>query len=70
MYYLTEVVVLWREEEDEMVERNRTEKVEDEPRLEVVDGNLVRFQDDFVGKLVGDDTWWWLSEYDWPHQTD
>ena len=55
MYELREVGV-GRKKQDDVVERNGADKVEEEPRLDVVLGNLARLQDDLVGEIVGDDT--------------
>jgi len=44
------------EEEHDVVERNGTDEIEQEPSLEVVLGDLTRVEDDFVGEIVGDDT--------------
>jgi len=55
VYELCEVGV-GREKQDDVVERNGADEVEQEPRLDVVLGNLARLEDDLVGKIVGDDT--------------
>jgi len=52
---LTETSV-GREQKDEVVERDGTDKIQQEPRPHVAPGYLVRFQDDLVGKVVRYDT--------------
>lgn len=55
MYELSEIGV-GREQQDDVIERNGTDEVEKEPRLDVVFSDLARLEDDFVGEIVGDDT--------------
>ena len=57
-------VSVWREEQDDVcsvqqddvVEWNGADEVQQEPRLDVVDGDLPRLEDDLVGEIVRDDT--------------
>ena len=50
-------VGLWREEQDDVVERDGADEVEEEPRLDVMLGNLTRLQNDFIGEVVRNDTY-------------
>ena len=56
MYELSNVGV-GREKQDDVVERNGADEIEQEPRLEVVLGNLARLEDDLVSEIVGNDTY-------------
>ncbi len=49
-------VGLGREEEDDVVERDGADQVEEEPRLQVVQRDLLRLQDDLVREVVRDDS--------------
>ena len=43
-------------QQDDVVEWNGADEVQQEPRLDVVDGDLPRLEDDLVGEIVRDDT--------------
>jgi len=49
-------VGIGREEQDDVVKRNRADEIEQEPCLEVVLGYLTRLEDDLVSEIVGNDT--------------
>lgn len=55
MYELRNVGI-GREEQDDVVERNGADEIEQEPRLEVVLGDLARLEDNLVSEIVGNDT--------------
>lgn len=50
------VVGLGREEQNYVVERNGTNEIEKEERLQVMKSNLLRLKDNFVSKIIGDNT--------------
>jgi len=56
VYQLTKVGVR-REEQDEVVERDWADQIQQEPWSQVASGDLVRFQYDLVGEIVGNDSW-------------
>ena len=55
MYELRQTGV-GREQKNNVVQRNGTDEIEKEPTLEIVLGDFARFEDDFVGEVVRNDT--------------
>ena len=51
MYDLRDIG-LGREQQDDIVERHWADEVQEEPGLQVVNGDLTWFQDDLVRKVV------------------
>ena len=56
MYELSDACV-WRDEEDDVIERNGTDEVEEEPGPHVMHGDLARLEDDLVCEIVGNYAW-------------
>ena len=56
MHHLRDVGV-GRQRQDDVVERNRTNEVDEEPRSEVVSRDRYRLHDDVLHELVRDDTY-------------
>ena len=44
----------WREEKDHVIQWNGADQVQHKPRLQVMDGNLTRFKDNLIRKVVCD----------------
>ena len=56
MQQLTEAGV-GREQQNEVIERDGADEVQEEPRADVASSDLVRLQDDLIGKVISNDTY-------------